>query len=300
MPEAYLSSNIGNTTIGIDTSQIYGSNGYFSSTLNIPVSLNFEAKDPAMSNERFGQLVGVEAKLIFRNWNLSQLSFLPNKGFTSNHNNAITLSFSVHHWNLQKLEAVREKDVDFKIEISLVIAKYDQVVSTENKVITVCSKFEFAEGSINFTISQSDWLKLLSSVGYKAFEMIEIPSISDMIGEEYQLSLNELKEANKYLLRGDFDKVVSHCRSALEPIKRRFPGLKDRIKKGLSSEWIDIPSSATLEWLDKLFKFQADITNKTHHVPSIGHYSKHEAEAIYMLTVATISMAGQIAPIDGG
>ncbi len=297
MPQAYLHSDIGHFKTTVDTSQIRGNNGYFYSIIKVPFSLVLEPRTVNNQNTKYGRLLGIEAKLSYKDNQLSLATSFQNKSLYTNNENTVYLDFPIDQLRLRKLEDIREKDVTLKIHINLTFALYEELKIEVKSTITICSKFERADGELDLVIPQSNWLKVLSSLGYRAFEMIEVPSINDMIGEEYVLSMNELREANQYLHRGEYDKVVAHCRSALEPSRKRFPNLKNKVKAGLPTEWLEVANSATLEWLDKIFRFQADITNKTHHVPSIGHYSKREAEAIYMLTVATISMAGQIEPL---
>lgn len=302
MAEGHLTSNDSEIKYVLDPSAVNGDAGEFTPVLHIPLNLVFKSKfggDKPRNGPKghFCHLVGMEAKLKFRNSILSFDNSFPNRSVYFTNDNQLTLHFPIEKEKLAILEKHRKKDIDLGISITLTTALYTSVAGSSGHEEDVLSKFSWASGEILFKLSQSEWINLLPKLGFKAFELVEIPSSNELIGKEFDASLVELKQAKHYLNSGDYDKVVAHCRTALEPIRGRFPNLKDHVKKNLSSEWLEIANNATLEWLDKIFKFQADITNKTHHVPSIGHFSKNEAEGIYLLTVATISIGGNLESI---
>lgn len=302
MPEGRFTCNDAEIKFHFDSSSVSADKGQFTAILTIPLNMVFHPKFGGNAPKNgpkglFCHLVGLEAKLKFQNSIVATDSSFPNRPVYFTNDNPVSISFPIEKEKIAILEKHRKKDIDLSLSISLVTALYSGIKTSSGQEEDVISKFSWANGETTFKFSQSEWISLLPKLGFKAFELVEVPISNELIAAEFAQSIAELKQAKHYLDSGDYDKVVAHCRTALEPIRGRFPNLKDHVKKNLSSDWIDTVNNATLEWLDKIFKFQADITNKTHHVPSIGHFSKNEAEAVYLLTVATISIGGNLESI---
>ncbi len=148
--------------------------------------------------------------------------------------------------------------------------------------------------NISFEIPQSQWItKHLPALGWDSSRLIELPAANELIPEEYSQSLAELDKANEYFTKGDYDKVVAHCRSAIDPIRKKMPELKTMITSKSSYEWIDSVNESTFNWLDKLLKETGNFASKTHHTPSTGHFSRHDAQVVQMITIAIIAYAGK-------
>jgi hypothetical protein len=294
MPESYMHTNQGGIKISIDTSAVKPIESLFSPALSIPLKYVLQAQ--VGTDLAYCHLYGCEAKLKFQGHVISVNTSFPDREMYPNQESAVMLEFPLDLSRVAKLEQLRIDDAEFSLNIMFRYAILADVkIGIMDKRIV--SKFSWGNGDIQFTVSQSDWIDLLPGLGYKAFRLIEIPAANSIIGKEYAKSLAELDHASRYIVAGEFDKAVGHCRSALEPIRGLFPGIAKHVKAGLPTEWTEVVNNATLEWLTTMFKFQADLTSKTHHAPSIGHFSKQEAEAIYMLTVATISIGGKMEPI---
>jgi P2-related tail formation protein len=54
-----------------------------------------------------------------------------------------------------------------------------------------------------------------------------------------------------------------------------------------------IINESTYTWLDKLIKETSNFASKTHHPPSTGHFSRHDAQVVQMITTAIIAYAGK-------
>ena len=148
---------------------------------------------------------------------------------------------------------------------------------------------------VNFQIPQSYWInKVLPQIGHDSLRLIELPSLSRIIPEEYSRSVKELDEAKRYFLHGDYDKAVGHCRSALDPFKAKRDEVKTFIKSKSELAWINEVLDATDEWLNKLIKSTSRLTSKSHHIPSTGHFDRSDAEIIMMITVALIAYIGKL------
>jgi hypothetical protein len=294
MPEIHVHSNEGQIKLAIDPSTIKATKSYFNPILAIPIRLTFRM----MMGSQYSslQLIGCESRLKYRGHDVAVQTSIPNRLLLSQEETNFPIEFILDERRLAKIEELRQKDADFSISFMLHLALFSdlKINNVSQRMIT---SFSWAFGEMEFGLPQSDWVDILNDLGYKAFSIIEIPAANTIIQPHFDKSLEELSHASRYLLAGEYDKVVAHCRTALDPIRGLFPGIAKVVKNGLSTEWADTINSATIEWLDKIFKFQADLGNKTHHPPSMGHFSKQEAEAIYLLAVATISIGGKLEPL---
>jgi len=157
------------------------------------------------------------------------------------------------------------------------------------------TEYGTSDANVVIEISQSQWVTtMLPGLGFQGFEVIEMPSASELIPGKYKASLTELTEAQKYFGQGDYDKVVAHCRSALDPFNKVMPELKEFILSKSEFEWIDKINSSTFDWLDTLWKQTKNFTSKAHHPPSTGHFDRHDAQIIYMVTTAIVAYIGTI------
>jgi len=149
--------------------------------------------------------------------------------------------------------------------------------------------------ALQFEIPRSHWVdNVLSEMGALSLVSIEIPAVQNLIGPEFSKALVELEHAQKYYYAGDHDKAVAHCRTALEPLKTRLPELKSAIESSSEQAWVKEILNSTSDWLDGLYKKTRELTNKPHHLPSIGHYSRFDAEAIFLVTTAILTYIGRI------
>lgn len=78
------------------------------------------------------------------------------------------------------------------------------------------------------------------------------------------------------------------------PIKFEFAKLKEFVKSKSEFDWANKVLEATEEWLDKIIKATSSFSSKTHHTPSVGHFSRTEAEIVLMITTGIIAYIGKI------
>jgi hypothetical protein len=209
-----------------------------------------------------------------------------------------TFKFPISNTSLKLIEMHRMGNLPLNLYFSMqfglkqVLTHQDHLGRTaQNGFIT---NTWVSQMHISVEIEQSYWIKkLLSNTKYQAFTLIELPSITDLVSSEYSQSLAELQEAQKYFLNIDYDKTVAHCRAAIEPLKKKLPELKKYIQSKSEFDWISEVTNATGDWLEKMIKATSSITSKTHHVPSMGHFSKKKAEIIVMATTAIIAYIAQ-------
>ena len=125
------------------------------------------------------------------------------------------------------------------------------------------------------------------AIGYGKVYIIEIPFPEKIEAETFKNAQEELNQAQNYIIKGDYDKVVEHCRNALETQKKIIPALKNLLTNS-KYEWIDSVNQTTFEWIDKIYKKTRDISAIPHHTPSVGHFDKFEAMSILMVTTSLL------------
>src|SRR5436190_6637872 len=233
-----------NPDFRVITDQIFARNDISGATIIVPYRIEFSSfrtngKSPASRAEVLfakGELrtkdssIKCSENIAFINHRLSksQLSF------------ESEFQFTIVHETMNKIENQRKGDLLFSLSVVLHAAVYEEIVFTNNQSKSFISDFDKGSGHIDFQIQQSYWVnKVLPQTGYDSFRLIELPSTSLIIPLEYKKSLNELDEAKKYFLNGDYDKAVGHCRSALDPFKPKKDEIKTFIKSKSESVWVN-------------------------------------------------------------
>jgi hypothetical protein len=205
------------------------------------------------------------------------------------------LEFSISHEIISKIEKNRNGDLFLLLSVALQAAIHEEITFPNNQKRSFVSGFDKGHGHINFHIPQSQWVSnILPQTGFDCFKIIELPTTSLLVPKEYKKSLDELDVARKYYLNGDYDKVVAHCRSALDPFKLSKGKIQSYIKSKSEFDWLNVMLEATDEWLIKIVKSTSHFTSKAHHIPSVGHFDQSQAEIITMMTTAIIAYIGRL------
>lgn len=208
---------------------------------------------------------------------------------------------------LDLIERSRTGDLPLKIRTTVFLEIHNSLMdirrgladerNEDNDGRSLLTSIESFYVEIDLKIGKSHWVENILSAIYEPFMLIQVPRTNSI---ENSTSLAELSKAEEYFLLGDYDKVVGHCRSALQPIREKHKNLKEWIKNGKDlKDWGEGVVFSTYQWLDSQNRLLADITNKTHHTEplSFGHFSRSDAEAIFLVTVGVISVSERIAPV---
>ncbi len=297
MPEASFYFNSTYNKCSIDPTEINSVGG--PENPKIQVWLNLELNPGEGKQFQPFILLSIDAKLRAFDSSFdiaSGLSFQHSK-ITFKYSIRVMLEFVLSAYKILKIEEKRidnfkaTMDVNFR---AINTQSFTVPVGNTKKDITFMTDITQAFCNINFEIPQSLWItKHLAGLGWQASSIIELPSSNELIPEEYSSSLTELTKANEYFNKGDYDKVVAHCRSAIDPIRKKLPELKSIMTSKSFYEWIDNVNESTFTWLDKLIKETSNFASKTHHPPSTGHFSRHDAQVVQMITTAIIAYAGK-------
>lgn len=196
------------------------------------------------------------------------------------------LQFTIAHDSIHKIEQHRKGDLPISLGLAIQAAKYYG---------DVVSGFDKGNGYVDFQIPQSYWVNnVLPGIGHKSFTLVELPTASQIIPAEYARSLNELEEARKYFIIGDYDKTVAHCRGAIDPFRAQKDQIKKYSKTRSEFSWINEVLEATDEWLTRMIKATFSVASKSHHAPSMGHFDRRDAEIVVMMTTAIVAYIGKL------
>ena len=74
-----------------------------------------------------------------------------------------------------------------------------------------------ANNQLTYDLSESEWIRLLSQLGYGSYVTIEVPLTSpNGLTGTVQQAAHALQEAQAAFLRGDYEEAVADCRPGLE------------------------------------------------------------------------------------
>jgi len=197
------------------------------------------------------------------------------------------------------IEKYRQGDVSATLQLDLQIAHLLSLGSIKPGAndMEVFTRFETAQARIPFVIAQSHWVnRVLPGIGYDGSTLFEIAGRSVLLPEPYAVAKEEILEARRYFVAGDYDKAVAHCRAAIEPVKKAIGDTKNHFASESKFDWINTQFEATFTYLDKMLKANYALASKSHHPPSSGNFSRAEAETMVGITSHLLSYLGTILP----
>jgi hypothetical protein len=82
-----------------------------------------------------------------------------------------------------------------------------------------------ANSQLTYDVGESEWIRLLSQLGYGNYLTIEVPLTSpDGLTGTVQQAAHALQEAQAAFLRGDYEEAVADCRPGLEALEAADKG----------------------------------------------------------------------------
>jgi hypothetical protein len=155
---------------------------------------------------------------------------------------------------------------------------------------------------IEFAVPRSQWVSsLLPKLGWSAIRIFELPvPQSPAWSETFATAFTELDAAERLFKEGNFDQTVAHCRSALEPFRKKVQDLKPILNDARSSPGVAAKefallhamASDTAEWLSGQLERHHTLSSVAHHVPAVGHFSRDQAHALLLHTSSLVLYAG--------
>lgn len=283
----------------IKTEEIRANGESNSPILTIPLIADFKVS--ARSN--FFEFMSIKAELrgTDKNFKLAETYQLFSCKVLNDFKYTFNLDFFLNEFILTKIENNRVQDLKLNLALQIQVGLYEPFTipkpNGHYEDTYIITGFETPTAEINFYIEQSLWInKLLPRLGHNSYKLIELPGTNEIIPDEFAKSLVEFEEARKYFVKGDYDKTVAHCRSALDPFSGpvNLPKLKEFIKSKSEFTWATAVLEATELWLDKIIKATSSFTSKAHHAPSVGHFSRTDAEIVLLITTGIIAYIGKI------
>jgi hypothetical protein len=295
--------NIQHTTqeISIDKDSFKSNNNYNSHILSFDCVLNLRIdKRQGYDNSAF-ELINYNAKLIAGH---SQVYCGESFGHLSirvkgDNECRIYPEFFLSLETIHAIEKIRKSDINFKLDLSFQIANYSTLTVNNTKSIDIVTSFTNTGCRIETEIPQSKWVsELLPNLGYNETRLIEIANYNHLLGDAYESSVKEMEAANEYFIKGDYDKTVAHCRAAVEAVKKKLDVIKESLVSRSEKDWVKSVYESTYDWLEKMTKSTFVLSSKSHHYPSLGHFSRDQAEIIKVITLGIVAFAGRIQKDD--
>ena len=219
----------------------------------------------------------------------------------------VSIEIPLDLYRIEKIEERRRGDISLRLSGSALIAEHPSVTKTGPDKRQEYKKDveEFTRGRFNipFSIPHSLWVdKILPGLGYGKVKLIEVPIPEKIVPDTFQKALTELQEAQRYFVEGDYDKVVAHCRSAVQLIPESLkidlsgierPGFNDKTKKFLD-EFSSFLNDSKREALETIIKATWRLSSVPHHPQPSGYFNRADAEAISQVTTTLVAYAGKL------
>ncbi|GFP24771.1 hypothetical protein HKBW3S25_00208 [Candidatus Hakubella thermalkaliphila] len=305
MPEETLRvSGYRDNKVRVEVTEIRGEGGPVYPQIAVPLEFVLSAAEERSGEIMFYDFLQVSGSLFLQNPAVkigdSKSEFSPYRVLSSNQSYTYRLEIPLTQYRIERIEEARRGDIQLRLDIDTSVALYNKPLRLTIQIGEPISEgfvtgFKRARCSLNFAIPQSHWIdKVLPGLGYGKTRIIEIPLPEKAFPEIFPQALDELSHAQRYFNEGDYDKTVAHCRNAIEPVKKELEKFREQIASDTEYEWVKTLAEETFNWLDKLYKKTRDLTSKSHHIPSVGHFSRHEAESIILVTTALLNYVGNL------
>lgn len=298
MSTSHFTISGANQSFNVNISNIRGDGSSNSPYLIIPISYNlFPIRNLSFEFMAIKSVLTTAAN----DFTISECYNIISGKISNNNTRVFESRFPLNANIINKIEKYRKDNLELSISLEIQVGIYDKIFVNYNKGDLVEKEFissiELGYGRTTFIIEQSFWIKnVLPKIGHNSYKLVELPITNQLIPEEYKKSILEFDQAQKYFTNGDYDKVVAHCRAALDPFsgKVNLPKLKEFVKSKSEFNWATEVLEATEIWLDKVIKSTSSFTSKTHHAPSVGHFGRTDAEIVLLITTGIIAYIGKI------
>jgi len=217
----------------------------------------------------------------------------------------ITMEIPLDFYRLKRIEERRQDDIRFQLLGFALVAEHPSSSPNEQQEHRRdVEGFAAAQFEIYFDIPQSHWVgEILPGLGYGRFELIEVPIPEGIVPEIFHKALQELKEAQRYFIQGDYDKAVAHCRNVVDLIPRTYlPNDKrpfgPKIQEFLG-QYLPFISGSKRKFLETMVNSvwgtcSDAVHPQTDSVSPSNYFNRADAEAIRLVTTALIAYVGKL------
>jgi hypothetical protein len=154
-----------------------------------------------------------------------------------------------------------------------------------------------------FTIPKSHWVdRILPRLGYDRLELFEV-RLSSATSSDHGLpkAVGEIRQARDFLVDGEWDKAVAHCRNAIETI----PGSRPVQLSGTPTFGLRVDTFVQEQLGNRLQSEQAkmladgmkslwSVCSRSVHPSSSGGFTRPDAEFIVRNTMAIVEYVGKL------
>lgn len=239
----------------------------------------------------FSSGVGSAGQIVFHSFPLSLFSRPATRG-------QVVLNIPLDVYQLRQIEEQRFGGVSLKFDFTFEFAKHYPIARKEP--YAPIEKFETNFFSMTMNIPRSDWVdKVLPGLGYGKIDLVEVPLLETAIGERLAKAVAEFQQVQSYMLQGNYDKVLGHCRNALELLSnartyegdKMNPSFADKIDS-LLEILPGAPTGVRRENLARMLKDLWGFTSMPQH-PLPPHFSGDDAEMARLITIAVLFYVGK-------
>lgn len=300
--------------INIQPEKVSGQGGPFYPQLTFPLTINFHSREIEEGRQKFlkhytllelwGNLfISGEIRIMIGKFRSEPILC---RSLERGNRSSYTITVPLDFFRIEKIESLREGNISFWFGFEVLIAEHPKIPSTERRIDERIEKIHKSFSELSIEVPQSHWIeKVLPGLGYGKYKVVEIPIPEKVIPEIYQRALDELIRAEKYFKEGDYDKVVVHCRNAIQLIPKVLPVklshreererqfFKVKVEEFLKQHFQDLEESKTdalKEFISSLWK----LCSISAHPSSPYYFNRADAEAIFIITSSLISYIGKI------
>lgn len=191
-----------------------------------------------------------------------------------------TFSIALSESQMFAIEEVR-KGGAVRLKLSLVASGHGQY---GNQVI---------QDDVTYALSLSDWGRILRELGYGDVIVLGVHLPIGREAAQLRSAIDLLHMANRHLVNGEYDAVVSRCRQAIESAQKVLND-GEATREAMSAYKRDRQSMTTLQREQMIREVIRHYANPAHHVDSDGDtecYGRADATFLIALTAAAVTRA---------
>src|SRR5262249_53755753 len=122
--------------------------------------------------------------------------------------------FSLLPQFVERIETARKGDVVLNLDFSVYGVEAAETAVNGQRALVLLGTVPEAQFKVQLSIPQSHWVgSILPSMSAPPICLFELPAENILFPDESSTAVAELKVANEYFRKGDYDKTVGHCRS---------------------------------------------------------------------------------------
>lgn len=295
--------------ISLEVDKIGGTGGPEYPRLSIPLEFTLRPQE-SKEEIRTYSLLWLKSSLFFLNAKIGEgiSDFIFEYSWPGAGSRQIFIEIPLDSYRIEKIEEKRKGDIEFRLSGSALIVEHPCVprAGPQEKQQYKRDVKEFNKGSfdITFVIPQSHWIdKVLPGLGYGKIKIIEVLIPRKIVPEIFNKALMEIEQSQRYFLEGDYDKVVAHCRNAVELIPEALPvdlshvenpSFNNRVEMFLKECLSELMNDAKRKSLEKMIAAIWKLGSITHHPSSLDYFNRADAEAVLQITTVLLAYVGKL------